>query len=92
MIENIEKIIDSEIRPYLKEHYGDIELLGFHDGIVEVKLIGQCNGCPSAKYTVEDVIESKLKEEFKEVEKVTLINEVSEELLHMARKILCGSR
>lgn len=92
MIEEIEKIINSEIRPYLKEHYGDIELLNFHNGVVEIKLIGHCNGCPSAKYTVEDVIESKLKEKIKEVERVLLINEVSEDLLHMARKILSSNR
>ncbi|KAJ52009.1 Fe-S cluster biogenesis protein NfuA [Clostridium tetanomorphum] len=88
MISEVEKTIDREIRPYLREHYGDIQLLDIKNGIVQIKLIGQCSGCPSAKYTVEDVIETKLKERFAEVKKVVLINEVSEDLLDMARKIL----
>ncbi|WP_027623884.1 NifU family protein [Clostridium lundense] len=91
MIKEIENVIDSEIRPYLKEHYGDIELLGVKDGVVEIKLIGQCSGCPSAKYTVEDVIESNLKEKIPGIKKVILVNEVSQELLDMARKILNGN-
>mgnify|MGYP002344314432 FL=1 len=88
VIEEIEKVIDSEIRPHLREHYGDIQLLGINDGVVEIKLVGQCSGCPSAKYTVEDVIESKLKEKFPEIKEVVLINQVSEELLNMAKEIL----
>lgn len=91
MIKEIEKVIDSEIRPYLRQHYGDIELLNVKDGIVEIKLVGQCSGCPSAKYTVEDVIESNLKEKIPEIKKVVLVNEVSQELLNMAREILNGN-
>ncbi|WP_125153255.1 NifU family protein [Clostridium rectalis] len=88
MINEIEKIIVNEIRPYLRQHYGDIELLTVKDGVVEIKLVGQCSGCPSAKYTVENVIEKILKEKIPEVKKVVMINEMSEELLDMARKIL----
>ncbi len=91
MIEEIEKVIDSEIRPHLREHYGDIQLLGVKDGVVEIKLVGQCSGCPSAKYTVEDVIESNLKEKIPAIKKVILRNEVSQELLDMAKKILSGN-
>lgn len=92
MVNLIEKVIEEEIRPYLKAHYGDIKLLGFKDGIVEIKLMGQCSGCPSAQYTVEDVIEGKLKEKLPEVKKVALINGISEELMEMARNILKGNK
>lgn len=91
MIEEIEKVLESDIRPYLKEHYGDAKLIGFNDGIVQIELMGQCHGCPSAKFTVESVIESKLKEKIPQVKKVNVINMVSDELLDMAKKILNGS-
>lgn len=91
MIEKIEKVLDLDIRPYLKEHYGDVKLINFKNGIVQIELLGQCHGCPSAKFTVENVIEGKLKEKISEVKKVDVISMVSDELLDMAKKVLNGN-
>lgn len=91
MLDLIEKVIEEDIRPYINRHYGDIKLLDFKDGIAEIKLMGQCSGCPSASYTVEDIIEERLKEKLPEVKKVVLINGISEELMEMVRNILRGS-
>ena len=88
MFAEIEKILEMNVRPKLAEHYGNIELVSFIDGIVEVKLLGECKGCLSAKYTVEDLVETALKEAIPSIKKVILINEVSEELLEQARKFL----
>ncbi|MCB2296093.1 NifU family protein [Clostridium algoriphilum] len=88
MFDEIEKIFETNIRPKLADHYGNIELVSFDDGIVKVKLLGQCKGCLSAKYTIEDIVETTLKEKMPEIKKVVLINEVSEELLEQARNIL----
>lgn len=92
MFAEIEKILETNVRPKLAEHYGNIELLSVKDGIVEVKLLGECKGCISAKYTVEDLVEAALKESIPSVKKVVLINQVSEDLLDQARKILNGSK
>ncbi len=88
MFAEIEKILEMNVRPKLADHYGNIELVSFRDGIVEVKLLGQCKGCLSAKYTIEDLVEAALKEAMPDIKKVILINEVNEELLEQARKIL----
>ena len=88
MFAEIEKILEENVRPKLAEHYGNIELVSFDDGIVEVRLSGQCKGCLSAKFTIEDLVEAALKEAIPGIKKVILQNEVSEELLEQARKFL----
>jgi len=91
MFAEIEKILEMNVRPKLADHYGNIELVSAIDGIVEVKLLGQCKGCLSAKFTVEDLVEAALKEAIPEIKKVILVNQVNEELLEQARKILSES-
>lgn len=88
MIAEVERVLDKEVRPYLAKHYGNVELVDIKDGIVKIKLTGQCKHCISAKYTVEEIIETALKKNVEAVKKVVLVNEVSEELLDAARKLL----
>ncbi len=88
MQEKIEQILDIYVRPQLLKHYGDIKIIDFTNGILKVKLVGQCSNCPSSIYTVEDIVENQLKEHLPEIEEVELIHEVSEELLDFARRIL----
>ncbi|MBU3170976.1 NifU family protein [Clostridium estertheticum] len=88
MYAEIEKILESNVRPKLADHYGNIELISCDDGIVEVKLMGQCKGCFSAKYTVENLVEAAIKEAIPTIKKVVLRNEVSQDLLEQARKFL----
>lgn len=44
MFAEIEKILEVNVRPKLADHYGNIELVSFDDGIVEVKLLGAMQG------------------------------------------------
>lgn len=88
MLDKIEQILDQYVRPQLSEHYGNVEVLNFKDGTLEVKLLGQCSNCPSSKYTVENIVEQELKKYVPEVENVVLIDGVSNELLYFAKKIL----
>jgi Fe-S cluster biogenesis protein NfuA/nitrite reductase/ring-hydroxylating ferredoxin subunit len=51
------------VRPYLGSHGGDVELLGISEvGVVRLRLLGSCQGCPSSSVTlklaVEDAIET----------------------------------
>ena len=88
MIDRIKDIIDREVRPKLALHDGDIEILKVEDGIVEIKFLGACSGCPSAKFTIEDLVEKELKKEIPEIQKVVQIYDVSPELWDMAKKLL----
>lgn len=88
MMKIVNQIIRSKIRPQLMDHYGDLELLRVENGIVTVKLLGACRGCPSAKATLEEIVLAGIQEELPEIREVALYDETSEELLEMARKIL----
>jgi len=42
------------VRPYLGSHGGDVELLGVTDaGVVQLQLLGTCDGCPWSSVTLE---------------------------------------
>lgn len=55
-------VID-ELRPHLQADGGDVELIDVSDdGVVKVKLVGACAGCPMAQMTLKNGIEARLKE------------------------------
>jgi Fe-S cluster biogenesis protein NfuA len=51
-----------KVRPLLKSHGGDVELLGIDEGVVRLRLVGNCNGCPSSALTRRSAIEGALYE------------------------------
>ncbi|MDP6626893.1 MAG: NifU family protein [Methanopyri archaeon] len=62
MKEDIEKALD-DIRPALRADGGDVELLDVSDdGVVTVRLMGHCAGCPMSMMTLKMGIERRLKE------------------------------
>ncbi len=53
----VEAALDS-VRPYLGSHGGDVELLGVgDDGVVSLRLLGSCDGCPSSSVTLKLAVE-----------------------------------
>ena len=48
------------VRPYLGSHGGDVELLGVtDDGVVRLRLLGSCDGCPSSSVTLKLAVETR---------------------------------
>ncbi len=45
------------VRPYLRGHGGNVELLGLAGGLVRLRLEGSCDGCPSSAVTMKQTIE-----------------------------------
>lgn len=88
MEEKIRKVLAEKVEPLLASHYGGVVLSAFESGVAYVKLTGACGTCPSAQYTVEDVVKEIVMEEIPEVENVILDTSVDEDLLDMARKLL----
>ena len=72
MREQVEKAIKI-IRPALKADGGDLELIDVKDGVVTVKLLGACAGCPSSEMTLKMGIERRLKEEVPEIREVIAV-------------------
>lgn len=51
-----------QVRPYLHEHGGEVEVLGVQHGVVRVQLSGACSGCTSAAETLRHGVEEALRE------------------------------
>lgn len=67
MKEKVQDIIN-RIRPSLQADGGDVELINVSDdGIVQVRLVGACAGCPMSQLTLKNGIERILKEHVPEV-------------------------
>lgn len=74
----LEAFIDTDVRPFLQQDGGDIELVGVENGIVKVHLQGACGTCPSSIMTLQFGVERRLKEVFPtEVKGLQLENPMS---------------
>ena len=49
-----------QVRPYLRSHGGNVELLGIRDGVAKLRLEGSCHGCPSSALTMKQTIEEAI--------------------------------
>ncbi len=71
--EKVEQVIKSSVKPMLQSHGGDVELVDVSsDGVVQVRLLGMCLGCPSAQATINDVVFRALKENVPEIKQVLM--------------------
>ena len=74
MEEEIRKALES-IRPFLQSDNGDVELAEItEDGIVKVRLTGECENCPMSMMTLRAGIERSLMRQvpgIKRIEAVT---------------------
>ena len=49
-----------QVRPYLRSHGGDVELLSSVGGVVRLRMRGSCHGCPSSAVTLQTTIEEAI--------------------------------
>ncbi len=61
-IQLIQQTINEQIRPALRAHGGNIELIDVEGNKVVVAFRGMCAQCRLADFTMKDVVEAKLKE------------------------------
>jgi len=88
MYEEVEAVLDEYVRPLLRTHGGDMEVLEVADGVVRFKLKGKCSGCPAADLTTEELIQTELTQRLPSIQKAVLVQEINPELLNEARAIL----
>lgn len=60
----------AELRPALAMDGGDVELVEVADGVVKVRLLGACSGCPMADMTLVGFVEEQLRNQIPEVRRV----------------------
>ncbi|REK19876.1 MAG: NifU family protein [Actinobacteria bacterium] len=51
----------AEVRPYVHSHGGEIELVAIEGGIVRVRMLGSCSGCPSSVVTLTQSVEKAVR-------------------------------
>ena len=90
--EQLEKVIDEKIRPYLKSHDGDMVITSVTSPSVSVKLLGQCNNCPGALAENRDFFSKVICEEVPEINEVIIETGVSDGLLEEAIELLRSRR
>lgn len=74
MKKEVEAAIE-KIRPALQADGGDVELVDVtEDGIVKVRLVGACVGCPMSTMTLAFGIERELKKQVPAVKKVVAVS------------------
>lgn len=88
MNEELEAVLNEYVRPLLRTHGGDMEVISVEDGVMRFKLKGKCSGCPAADLTTEELIQSEVLEHYPAVMQVVLVQETSQELIDQARAIL----
>lgn len=72
MEEKVKKVLD-EIRVALQRDGGDAELVGIEGGVVKLRLMGACAGCPMSQMTLKQGIERILKQKVPGVTEVIAV-------------------
>lgn len=73
MREDVERAI-AEIRPHLQADGGDVELVAVsEDGVVEVRLLGACQGCPMRQMTLTQGVSRFIKKKVPQVKEVRAV-------------------
>lgn len=70
---NIKEVLE-KLRPFLQSDGGDVQYIGFEDGIVKIRMMGACVGCHLFDVTVYEGIEMILIDEVPGVIGVKIID------------------
>ena len=73
IVNKINEILDSKIRPAVAKDGGDITFKSFKNGVVTVELKGSCSGCPSSVMTLKQGVQNLLCHYISEVKSVEAI-------------------
>lgn len=88
MTDQMEQLLEELVRPGLREHGGDVELVSYENGILRLRMLGHCAGCPAATMTNETLIQGQLMPLLPELKEVILVHTVSDSLLDEARALM----
>ena len=73
MKEQIEKVIDEDINPYLAMHSGGCEFVEIdQENVLTIRMFGGCSGCPSSQITLFNGIIPIFREKIPEIKDIVL--------------------
>ncbi len=70
--ERVEEALDT-IRPAIAMDGGNVELLDIEDGVVTLRMMGACGGCPMSTMTLKRGIEERLRSMVPGIQRVDAI-------------------
>ena len=73
IINKINEVLDSKIRPAVAKDGGDITFKSFVNGVVTVELKGSCSGCPSSIMTLKQGVQNLMCHYIPEVKSVEAV-------------------
>ena len=78
--EKVETVLEDHVRPILAMHKGNVGIVDADEdtGVVQLKFLGSCQGCPITSITFYNVIEKALMEELDEVNMVIDVDNPAE--------------
>jgi Fe-S cluster biogenesis protein NfuA/nitrite reductase/ring-hydroxylating ferredoxin subunit len=88
--ERVTQALDS-VRPYMESHGGNIELLGFEDGVVKLRLQGSCKSCRASASTLELAVRQALQEAAPDLLGMDVEGVVEEEISGTPLPLINGS-
>jgi Fe-S cluster biogenesis protein NfuA len=60
LFRHVQAAMDTQIRPYLQAHGGDIELAGITDGVVDIRMFAACGACELKQVTFASRIRAEI--------------------------------
>jgi Fe-S cluster biogenesis protein NfuA len=75
--DRVQQALES-VRPYLRSHGGNVELLELRDGVARLRLNGSCHSCPSSAVTMQQTVEEAIYAQAPEVTSVEVDQAVEE--------------
>ena len=73
IVNKINEVLNSKVRPAVARDGGDITFKSFENGIVTVELKGSCSGCPSSVMTLKQGVQNLLCHYIPEVKSVEAV-------------------
>ena len=61
-----------KVRPLLRSHGGNVELVDLSGGVARLRMLGSCDGCPSSGMTLKTAIEEAIYESAPDVTAIEL--------------------
>ena len=68
----------AEVRPLVESHGGAIEVDTVKDGVVSVRMLGTCDGCPSSSATLTYGVEDALRQHWPNFRRLELVDPPAE--------------
>lgn len=72
MEKKINSILD-KVKPYIRLHGGDVNLIEAKKGVIKIKVSGTCENCPLANLTYNKIVAGLLKEGIPEIKEIIFL-------------------